>query len=65
MAIADPRKLIGRFGITEKTVIPFGFRDSDFYDQMQYATGMVHAFTYNFVDDVVDYFAQLLHEAPK
>lgn len=65
MALADPRKLIGRFGITEKTVLPFGFRDSDFYDQMQYATGMMHAFTYNFIDDTADYFAQLLNEALK
>ena len=65
MALADPQKLIGRFGISEKTVIPFGFRDSDFYDQMQYATGIMHVFTYNFIDDVVDFFAQLLNEALK
>jgi eukaryotic-like serine/threonine-protein kinase len=65
MALANPRKLIGRFGITEKTVIPFGFRDNDFYDQMQYATGIMHVFTYNFIDDVVDFFAQLLSEALK
>jgi hypothetical protein len=65
MAIANPRKLIGRFGITEETVIPFGFRDGDFYDQMQYATGITHVFTYNFIDDVVDFFAQLLNEALK
>jgi hypothetical protein len=63
MALTNPQKLIGRFGITEKTVIPFGFRDSDFYDQMQYATGIMHVFTYNFIDDVVDFFAQLLNEA--
>ena len=65
MALANPRKLLGRFGITEETVIPFGFRDSDFYDQMQYATGIMHVFTYNFIDDVVDFFAQLLNEAQK
>jgi hypothetical protein len=65
MALADPRKLIGRFGITSETVIPFGFRDNDFYDQMQYASGIVHAFTYNFIEDVVDFFAQLLNEALK
>lgn len=65
MALTNPQKLIGRFGITEKTVIPFGFRDSDFYDQMQYATGIVHVFTYNFIDDVVDFFAQLINEALK
>lgn len=38
-------------------------RDSDFYDQMQFAAGVMHVFTYNFIDDVVDYFAQLLNEA--
>lgn len=65
MALADPRKLIGQFGITENTILPFGFRDSDFYDQMQYATGIMHVFTYNFIDDVVDFFAQLLNEAVK
>jgi eukaryotic-like serine/threonine-protein kinase len=65
MAMADPRKLIGRFGVTTNTVLPFGFRDSDFYDQMRYATGITHVFTYNFIDDVVDFFAQLLHEAVK
>ena len=65
MALANPRKLIGQFGITERTVIPFGFRDSDVCDQMQYATGTAHAFTYNFVDDVVDFFAQLLNETLK
>jgi len=32
---------------------------------MQYATGIMHAFTYNFIDDVVDFFAQLPHEALK
>lgn len=65
MALADPRKLIGQFGITEHTILPFGFRDADFYDQIRYATGITHVFTYNFVDDVPDFFAQLLFEACK
>lgn len=39
MALADPAKLIGKFGITRNTVIPFGFKDAYFYDQIQYATG--------------------------
>jgi hypothetical protein len=62
MAMADPRKLIGRFGITERTILPFGFSDADFYDQIRYATGIMHAFTYNFIDDLPDFFAQLLLE---
>jgi hypothetical protein len=65
MAMADPRKLIGRFGITEQTTLPFGFRDADFYDQLRYATGITHVFTYNFIDGVPDYFAQLVLEACK
>ena len=65
MALADPAKLIGRFGITRSTVVPFGFKDAYFYDQIQYATGMMHAFTYTFIDDVVGFFAALIHEAFK
>jgi serine/threonine protein kinase len=45
MALVDARKLLGRFGLTERTVLPFGFRDTDFYDQMRYAAGTMHAFT--------------------
>lgn len=62
MALANPSRLIGQFGITHSTVIPFGFKDQYFYDQMQYTTG-VHVFTYSFSDNVVDFFAQLLLEA--
>lgn len=65
MALAGPAKLIGRFGITRSTVVPFGFKDAYFYDQIQYATGMMHAFTYTFTDDVVGFFAALIHEAFK
>jgi eukaryotic-like serine/threonine-protein kinase len=63
MAMADPRKLIGRFGITERTTIPFGFKDEYFYDQIRYATGIMHAFTYTFSENAVDFFARLLLEA--
>jgi serine/threonine protein kinase len=65
MALADPRKLIGEFGLTARTVEPFGFTASYFYDQIQYSTGMLHAFTYTFSNDVVEFFANLLHEALK
>src|SRR6266566_529839 len=63
MALADPRKIIGRFGITGKTVIPFGFKDAYFYDQIQYATGMLHVFTYTFTDDIAGFFAALIRDA--
>ena len=63
MALADARKLIGQFGITRDTVTPFGFKDAYFYDQIQYATGVMHVFTYTFIDDVSDFFSKLLLEA--
>ncbi len=65
MALVDGRKLVGRFGLTQKTIVPFGFKDAYFYDQMQYATGTTHVFTYNFANDVGEYFAQLLLDACK
>jgi serine/threonine protein kinase len=65
MALVNPQGLIGKFGLTASTVIPFGFKDAYFYDQIQYATGTLHAFTYNFLDDVPAYFADLLLEACK
>jgi serine/threonine protein kinase len=63
MALADPAKLIGRFGITQNTVVPFGFKDAHFYDQIQWAAGGMHAFTYRLIESVVDFFADLLREA--
>jgi hypothetical protein len=65
MALADPSKIVGTFGITPSTFIPFGFKDAYFYDQIQYASGTVHVFTYTFTDDVTGFFAGLLHEACK
>ncbi len=62
MALVDPRKIVGRFGLTPETVEPFGFRDAFFYDQIRYATGIVHAFTYHFRNDVRGYFAELIFE---
>jgi serine/threonine protein kinase len=63
MALANPQALIGKFGLTKDTVIPFGFSDAYFYDQIQYATGTLHVFTYNFIDDVPGFFAGLLNDA--
>lgn len=65
MALANPQGLIGKFGLTAKTVIPFGFKDAYFYDQIQYATGTLHVFTYHFLEDVQGFFADLLLEACK
>jgi hypothetical protein len=65
MALVDPRKIIGRFGIDEKTVQPFGFKDAYFYEQIAYAQGGVHVFTYSFIDHVEDYFTTLIAEGCK
>jgi serine/threonine protein kinase len=65
MGLVRPATLIGKFGITQHTVEPFGLKAEYFYDQMQYATGMTHVFLYNFTGDVVGFFAELIHEACK
>jgi hypothetical protein len=62
MALADPRKIIGQFGITTTTVIPFGFKDAYFYDQIRYTTGL-HVFTYQFAYDAEAFFAAMLLDA--
>jgi eukaryotic-like serine/threonine-protein kinase len=64
MALADPRKLVGRFGLTEGMPLPFGFESSkDFYEQMAFSTGIMHVFTYNFIDDPKQFFGDLLEVA--
>lgn len=63
MALVNPIKLIGQFGITPDTVEPFGLKAEYFYDQMQYATGTTHVFNYGFNDDLVGFFASLIHDA--
>jgi hypothetical protein len=65
MALVNPRKIIGRFGINENTVQPFGFTDSYFYEQIVYAQGVMHAFTYSFIDSVEGYFTALIAEGCK
>jgi hypothetical protein len=58
MALVHPSSIIGEFGITAKTVEPFGLKDAYFYDQIQYARGGAHIFTYDFKDDADGYFAE-------
>jgi len=65
MAITDPRKIIGRFGITADTVQPCGFDESFFYDQIHYAQGGMYAFTYDFTQNIEDYFATLIADGCK
>ena len=65
MALVDPRKIIGEFGIDEQTVQPFGFKGAYFYEQITYAQGGMHAFTYSFIDRIEDYFTALIAEGCK
>ena len=45
--------------------MPSGFKDAYFYDQIQYAAGVLHVYTYSFINDVGDFFATLLSETYK
>jgi hypothetical protein len=65
MGLVRPASLVGKFGITQRTVEPFGFKAEYFYDQIQYATGMAHVFNYFFSDDVTGFFAKLIEESCK
>jgi eukaryotic-like serine/threonine-protein kinase len=65
-AIVDPRKVVGKYGLTRDTVEPFGFSGQiDFYDQIFYAGRGMHIFTYTFTDNVQEYFSALIAEACK
>jgi hypothetical protein len=65
-AIADASRLVGRYGITRETVIPFGFREqADFYDQIRYASGGMHVFTYKIRYDPDAFFVELIEAALK
>jgi hypothetical protein len=65
MALTNPQRIIGQFGITAQTVQPFGFNESFFYDQIRYVQGGLHMFTYDVVDNVEDYFASLIADGCK
>lgn len=65
MALVDSQKMIGRFGITDRTIQPFGLTEAYFYEQIAYAQGGVHIFTYHFIESVEDYFTGLIAEGCK
>ena len=63
-AFANPERLIGKHGITRETIIPFGFHEqADFYDQIRYASGGMHVFSYKIRHDPEVFFAELLEFA--
>jgi len=60
-ALIDGSKLIGRYGLTPETVIPFGFHEQQhFYDQIRYASGGMHVFVYRLRYDPEAFFLQLV-----
>jgi len=63
--VADPRAMLGRWGITERTVFPMGFgSDPEFYEQIKYALGgPIHVFKYEIRSDVQKLFTDLLETA--
>src|SRR5665213_2084648 len=63
MGVIRPASLIGKYGITAETVEPFGLKDEYFYEHIQHASGALHIFNFFFIDDVVGYFAGLIHDA--
>jgi hypothetical protein len=64
MALANPQRLIGQYGLRSDTVVPFGFTNAQhFYDQIRYAASGMHVFTYKFREDVKNYFSELLTHA--
>ncbi len=63
-AIVSGRNLIGRFGISASTKTPMGFRSADdFYDQIRYASGVMHVFTYDLKNDIKTFFIDFLETA--
>ncbi|MGC2162645.1 MAG: serine/threonine-protein kinase [Silvibacterium sp.] len=62
--IASGKNLIGRFGISTSTKLPMGFRsEDDFYEQIRWADGGMHVFTYELRDDVKKFFIDFLETA--
>jgi eukaryotic-like serine/threonine-protein kinase len=65
-ALASGRNLIGRFGITNSTWFPMGFRSStDFYDQIRYLGGGMHVFNYEMHSDIRKFFIDFVETALK
>jgi serine/threonine protein kinase len=61
---ADVPELVGKFGITDRTVFPFGFEDpSDFCDQVPRRSCGGHVFRCSFKRDVARFFAELVKDA--
>src|SRR5262249_37672295 len=62
--LVEVSKLLGRFWVYEGMELPFGFSaQEDFYEEVRWAQGGMHVFTYNFIDNVQEYFGQLLEVA--
>ena len=59
--LVDPQAILGRRGLSTRTVLPFAFADQDdFYEEIHWANGGMHVFTYDLRKDTVDAFTELL-----
>lgn len=63
--VAHPSDLIGRWGITERSVFPMGFgSEPEFYEEIKYALGgPLHIFKYEIRGDVKKLFTDMLETA--
>jgi hypothetical protein len=63
-ALVNPAALIGEYGISEGTKIPFGFQSpEDFFAEIRWVSGAMHIFTYELRPDVEKLFADILETA--
>jgi hypothetical protein len=60
--IRNPGALLGKLGLDDTAVEPFGIPGSHFYEQISYARGIGHVLNYTFIPDVERYFAGLIAE---
>jgi len=61
--IINPSFLIGKFGLSEGTVMPFGLSGQHFYEQIQFARGPGHVLNYEFCDSPGEFFSKMLCDA--
>jgi hypothetical protein len=65
-AIANASRLLGTRGLTQHTVIPFGFsNEGDYWEEIHWANGGLHVFTYEIRSDMDQVFADVVESAIK
>ena len=62
--LVHPQAVLGRRGLSTRTVIPFAFTaQNDFYEEIVWAAGGMHVFTYDLRDKAEELFTNLLGQA--